>query len=114
LVLTTSSLFTWILLIAGMASFLLTTLGMLLVRDVYQRIQYAYPAATVGFVAVVAAILIHKSISQAGIKTLLTGLIVFWTNPVISHATARAARVRKLGHWLPGDKENIQAAGDDE
>lgn len=111
---TIANILIWILLIAGMASFLLTSVGMLLVRDVYQRIQYTYPAATVGLVAVVAAILIHKSISQAGIKTLVTGLIVFWTNPVVSHATARAARVRKLGHWLPGDQENIQAAGDDE
>ncbi len=111
---TIANILIWILLIAGMASFLLTSVGMLLGRDVYQRIQYTYPAATVGLVAVVAAILIHKSISQAGIKTLVTGLIVFWTNPVVSHATARAARVRKLGHWLPGDQENIQAAGDDE
>ena len=111
---TTASIVTWILLIAGMASFLLTSVGMLLARDVYQRIQYTYPTATAGLVAVVAAILIHKSISQAGVKTLVTGLIVFWTNPVISHATARAARVRKFGNWLPSDKENIHAAEDHE
>jgi monovalent cation/proton antiporter MnhG/PhaG subunit len=91
-----------------MASFLLTSVGMVLLRDVYQRIQYTYPAATVGLMAVVAAIMIHKSLSQAGIKTLVTGLIVFWTNPVISHATARAARVREFGNWTPSEKENIQ------
>lgn len=109
---TTASIVVWIFLIVGMASFLLTSVGMVVLRDVYQRIQYTYPAATVGLVAVVAAIMIHKSISQAGIKTLVTGLIVFWTNPVISHATARAARVREFGNWTPSEKENIQVTED--
>ena len=97
-----------------MASFLLTSVGMVLLRDVYQRIQYTYPAATVGLVAVVVAIVIHKSISQAGIKTMVAGLIVFWTSPVISHATARAARVREFGNWTPNEKENIQLTEDAE
>lgn len=109
---TTASILVWLFLIVGMASFLLTSVGMVLLRDVYQRIQYTYPAATVGLVAVVAAIVIHKSISQAGIKTLVTGLIVFWTSPVISHATARAARVREFGNWTPSEKENIQLTED--
>jgi monovalent cation/proton antiporter MnhG/PhaG subunit len=95
-----------------MGSFLLTSVGMVLVRDVYQRIQYTYPAATVGLIAVVAAIVIHKSISQAGIKTMLTGLIVFWVNPALSHATARAARVRESANWTPSEKENVQLTED--
>lgn len=111
---TSAGIIVWIFLILGMASFLLTSVGMVLLRDVYQRIQYTYPAATVGLVAVVVAIMIHKSISQAGIKTLVTGLIVFWTNPVISHATARAARVREFGNWTPSEKQNIRVTEDAE
>ena len=109
---TTASIVVWILLILGMAAFLLTSLGMLLVNDVFERIQYTYPTATIGLVAVVAAIVIHKSISQAGIKAIIIGLIVFWTNPALSHATARAARVRELGNWKPSEKENIQVTED--
>lgn len=111
---TSASIVIWIFLIVGMASFLLTSVGMVLSRDVYQRIQYTYPAATVGLVAVVVAIVIHKSMSQAGIKTLVIGLIVFWTNPVISHATARAARVRQFGNWTPSEKETISLNEDAE
>lgn len=96
----------------GMASFVLTAVGMLRARDVYQRIQYTYPTATLGLVAVVAAIVIHKSISQAGIKAIVIGLIVFWTNPALSHATARAARVREFGNWTPSEKERIQVTED--
>lgn len=102
----------WILLILGMASFLLTSVGMLLGRDVYERIQYTYPTATVGLIAVVAAIVIHKSLSQAGIKAIIVSLIVFWTNPALSHATARAARIRESGNWMPTEKENIQVTED--
>ncbi len=102
----------WIFLVAGMASFLLTSLGLLIGRDVFERIQYTYPAATVGLVAVVIAIVIHKSFSQAGIKTMVTGLIVFWVNPVLSHATARAARVRQFGNWTPSESENIEPLED--
>lgn len=102
----------WVLLAVGVAAFLLTAIGMLLARDVYERIQYTYPAATIGIAAIVAAIVIHKSISQAGIKAILTCLVVFWMSPALSHATARAGRVRRFGHWTPGDKENIQVTED--
>jgi monovalent cation/proton antiporter MnhG/PhaG subunit len=112
--LTAAGVVIWILLTVGMAAFLLTSVGMVLSRDVYKCIQYTYPAATVGLVAVVAAIVIHKSISQAGIKAIVTGLIVFWVNPALSHATARAARVRQFGDWTPSEKENIQLAEDSE
>ncbi len=101
-----------VLLAVGIAAFFLTTIGMLMVRDVYERIQYSYLAATLGITAIVAAILVHKSISQAGIKAILTGLIVFWMNPALSHATARAGRVRRFGHWTADDKENIQVIED--
>ena len=109
-----ASVVIWVLLIVGMAAFLLTSVGMVLSRDVYKCIQYTYPAATVGLVAVVAAIVIHKSLSQAGLKTIVTGLIVFWVNPALSHATARSARVRKFGNWAPSEKENIRLAEDGE
>jgi len=32
-------------------------------------------------------------------------LLVF--QPVLTHATARAARMRELGDWRPSDKETV-------
>ena len=98
----------WILLIVGMAAFLLTAAGLLIVKDVYEQIHFTYPAATIGVVAIVAAVFVEKSISQAGIKAILVGLVLFWVNPALSHATARAARIRRLGDWKPSDKEHIE------
>ena len=105
----------WSLLIVGMAAFLLTSIGLLFTKDVYEQIQYTYPAATIGIVCIVAAIVVEKSVSQAGIKAILTGLVLFWANPALSHAIARAARVRRLGDWkpTPGEKmEVVEGSGE--
>jgi len=98
----------WTLLIVGMGAFLFTAIGLLVFKDVYERIQFTYPAATIGVAAIVAAVVIQKSISQAGIKAILIGLILLWANGALSHATARAARVRRLGDWKPSPQEKIE------
>lgn len=98
----------WILLVIGMAAFLLSAVGLLVSKDLYDRIQFTYPAGTIGVAAIVAAVVVQKSISQAGIKAILIGLVLFWGNGALSHATARAARVRRLGSWKPADKEQVE------
>lgn len=98
----------WVLLGIGMAAFALTAIGLLVMKDVFERIHFTYPAATIGVAAIVAAVLVEKSVSQAGIKAILIGFVLFWINPVLSHATGRAARIRKLGQWKPTDKEHIR------
>ena len=98
----------WALLIIGMGAFALTAVGLLVADDVFERIQFTYPAATIGVVSIVAAVVIEKALSQAGIKAMLAGFVLFWINPVLSHATARAARIRKLGQWKPTAKEHIE------
>jgi multicomponent Na+:H+ antiporter subunit G len=94
----------------GVLSFVATALGLLVDRDVYNRVQYTYPGSTVGVVSIVAALLVHEGFSQAGIKSILIGLILFWTNPILSHATARAARIRRKNQWPPAPDEQIPVA----
>ena len=105
---TAASIAIWVLLGIGMAAFLLTTAGLLVIKDVYERIHFIYPAATIGVAAIAAAVVVEKSISQAGVKAILTALVVFWANPALSSATAKAARVRRLGDWKPKPDEHIQ------
>ncbi len=88
-----------LLLAAAAASAALTALGVLLSRDVYERLHYLAPAATIGVVCVAAAIVLREGLDQAGIKAILTGAVLFVVNPILTHATARAARVRQFGHW---------------
>jgi multisubunit Na+/H+ antiporter MnhG subunit len=45
-------------------------------------------------------VLVEEPLSSAGIKAVLIALIMLATGPILVHATARAARVRKQGRWV--------------
>jgi multicomponent Na+:H+ antiporter subunit G len=87
------------LLAIAVASTALSAAGVLLARNVYQRLHFLAPAATVGVVAVAAAILVREGLGQAGIKAAIAGAVLFVMNPILTHATARAARVHERGRW---------------
>jgi hypothetical protein len=42
---------------------------------------------------------------------MLAGLVIFFVNPILTHATARAARVHLEGQWQPKPDEHFPAAG---
>ena len=87
-----------LLVIAGAAT-ALTALGVLVSRNVYQRLHYLAPASTIGVAAVAAAIVVREGLDQAGIKALVTAAVLFVVSPILTHATARAARVHQRGRW---------------
>lgn len=93
-----------ILLCIAAAAVLLTSIGVLTSRQVYQRLHYLAPAGTVGAAAVAAAILLREGLDQAGIKAVLTGIVLLIMNPILTHATARAARVHQRGRWQEDDE----------
>jgi multicomponent Na+:H+ antiporter subunit G len=93
------------LLVLGVAVTLLSCAGVLLMRDAYDRLHYAAPAAVVPPVAIAAAVVLEERLSAAGIKALLIALVLVVTNPVLGHATARAARIREHGQWTVRDEE---------
>ncbi len=80
--------------------------GMLIISDFYERLHYMATVSTVSMFALVAAVVIEEGWGQATIKVILVALVIFVMNAVLTHATARAARVRELGHWTaaPGEK----------
>ena len=90
-----------ILLAVGVGVELFCCVGVLVMRDLYDKLHYTAPATTIGSLAIAAAVVVQESFSQAGIKAILVFLILLVTNPVLSHAPARAARVRERGHWEP-------------
>jgi multicomponent Na+:H+ antiporter subunit G len=92
------------LLVVGVVVTLLSCLGVLVMRDAYDRLHYTTPAAVVAPVAI-AAVVLEERLSAAGIKAVLIALVLVLTNPVLGHATARAARIRELGQWTIRDEE---------
>jgi monovalent cation/proton antiporter MnhG/PhaG subunit len=93
------------LLVAGVAITLFSCLGVLVMRDAYDRLHYAGPAGVLAPVAIAAAVVLEERLSAAGIKALLVALVLVATNPVLGHATARAARIREFGSWTVQEHE---------
>jgi len=54
------------------------------------------------------AIFVGIGPNQAAWKMLLITGILFATNSIATHATARAFRARELGHWEPMDGDPME------
>jgi monovalent cation/proton antiporter MnhG/PhaG subunit len=89
-----------ILLGIGVVCSVLSCFAVLLMKDLYERLHYLSPPATVSIICFTAAVIVDKHLSQGGIKALLTMVVLLLMNAVLTHATARAARVRQFGRWI--------------
>jgi multicomponent Na+:H+ antiporter subunit G len=88
-----------VLLIGAVGVELACSLGLLVINDSFDRLHFLGPAATIGPLLVAAAIVVEESLSSSGIKSLAAAFLLLLTSPILTHATARAARVRQYGHW---------------
>jgi len=96
-----------ILLGLGAAVILVSCLGVWRMPSAYDRLHYIGPAATLGVLFTSLGVIVSEGFSQTGVKAFLILLVILLTNPVLTHATARAMRIREYGRWkvLPEEKE---------
>lgn len=87
-----------VLLFAGVAMLLLCALGVLAMGSAYDRLHYV-SAAGWAAALIATAILVRESLSLIADKALLTAAILVVCGPALSHATARAGRIRQRGAW---------------
>ena len=87
-------------------------LGMLLMRDAYQKLHFVTPAALVAPVLVALAVLVQMGLTENTGETCLALLFMVIAGPYLSHATMRAIRVREKGDWRPG--RNRKASAEEE
>ena len=88
-----------LLLVGAVMVELACALGVWKIRDSFDRLHFLGPASTLGPLLVAAAIVVEESLSTIGVKTILTAILLLLTSPILTHATARAARVRQYDHW---------------
>jgi monovalent cation/proton antiporter MnhG/PhaG subunit len=81
---------------------LASSVGVLVMGDVYQKLHFVTPAALVAPVLVTLAVLVHAGFSATTTETLIVLLFMVIAGPFLSHATIRAARIREKGDWRPG------------
>lgn len=96
-----------VLLVAGVAVELVAVLGVVVMRDVFDRLHYV---GLVGFGAflVGVSILVREGFSLIGDKALLTGTLLVFLSPVLVHATARSFRTRDRGDWREGIEDHVE------
>jgi monovalent cation/proton antiporter MnhG/PhaG subunit len=90
---------------AGVTGELVCCIGLLVMRDVFDRLHYAMAATTVPPFLIAAAVIVEESWTQPAINALVIAAALFLLNPALANATARAARARRLGRVEAGEAE---------
>lgn len=83
------------LLAVSVALCLLCAVGVLVMRDAYQRLHFTTPVAAVVTVLVAAAVWVEDADTQARIKSVLVAVMLLSMNSLVCHVTARGLRVRE-------------------
>jgi monovalent cation/proton antiporter MnhG/PhaG subunit len=96
-----------VLLAGGVAAELLCCLGVALMRTVYDRLHYVGAGTTVGPFLILAALLLREGLTTQGMEAIAAVALLFLANPILVHATARAARRIDFGTEpaRPAEKE---------
>jgi multisubunit Na+/H+ antiporter MnhG subunit len=96
-----------VLLIAGLVLELFAVLGLVVMRNAFDRLHYVglagYGALLIGI-----AILVRESFSLIGDKALATGVILVGVGPVLVHTTVRSLRARERGDWRDGIEQEVE------
>jgi monovalent cation/proton antiporter MnhG/PhaG subunit len=97
----------YVLLALGVGILALSAVGVLAMRQVYDRLHYV-GSAGVGSALVCVAVTVRESFSLIGNKALLIAAFMLLSGPVLVHVTARAARLREGGEWSLRDGEEVE------
>jgi multisubunit Na+/H+ antiporter MnhG subunit len=102
-----SHLVATILLIAGAALELFAVLGMVAMRNAFDRLHYVglggYGSLLIGI-----SIVVRESWSLIGDKALATGVVLVLIGPVLAHTTVRSFRTRERGDWREGIEDEVE------
>ena len=85
---------------------LASSVGILAMRDTYQKLHFLTPLALIAPLVVGLAVLVRSGWSENSSETWLALLFVVIGSPFLTHATIRAARIREKGDWRPGGRRD--------
>jgi multicomponent Na+:H+ antiporter subunit G len=98
-----SDVFLWI----GVVLNLIACLGVLVMRDTLDRLHFTGPSL-LGAICIAVAVVVKDSFSLVGDKAILIALFLIIASPIVTHATARAARIAELGDWRASEAESVE------
>jgi multisubunit Na+/H+ antiporter MnhG subunit len=101
-----------VLLGLAVAIVLASSIGILVMRDAYQKLHYVTPVALVAPLIAGLAVLAQSGLTENTVQTWLALFFIGISGPFLTHATIRAARIREKGDWRPGARRGGRSAGD--
>lgn len=94
------SLIAIVLILAGLFFLVVAAIGMLRLPDVFTRSHALSLTDSLGAFLVLAGLAIYQGFSLNLLKILVVLALLYFLNPVISHATIRAALRSGLKPWV--------------
>lgn len=76
---------------------LASAVGVLTMRDAYQRLHFIALPCTLGVTFLTVAVVLHETEAVTWVKTALVAVLLSLMNGVLTHATARAAFISANG-----------------
>lgn len=91
----------------GVVLSLISCVGLLVARSVFDRLHFLAPS-TLGGVCIAVAVVVQTSFSMVGDQAILVAVELVVFSPVLTHAAARAARIMRHGDWRIQAHEGIE------
>jgi multisubunit Na+/H+ antiporter MnhG subunit len=91
-----------VLLAVAVLVVLAASVGLLVMRGVYDKIHFLTPVALVAPFLVALAIGVQMGLRENTSDSWLALAFLVIAGPFLTHATLRAARIREKGDWRPG------------
>ncbi len=88
---------------------LASSVGVLVMRDAYQKLHFVTPAALVAPALVALAVMVQHGVYEMTGEAFLALFFMILAGPFLSHATIRAIRVRERGDWRPERRGKVPA-----
>src|SRR5262249_5964553 len=88
---------------------LASSVGVLMMRDAYQKLHFVTPAALVAPALVALAVMVEHGLYEMTGEAFLALFFMIIAGPFLSHATIRAIRVRETGDWRPDRRSKVPA-----
>ena len=103
-----------VMLAAAVLITLISVLGMLRMRDPYQRMHYISPPASLSALLIAIAIFLQQGLKPESFKALFIVLVLTGMNTIVTHAAARAFRIAETENWDRAQGEEVPIRPDDE
>jgi len=84
------------------------SVAMLIMRTSLERLHFTAPVVALAPLLLALAVILTAGLGVGVAKLLFITVLLVLTNAVLSHATGRAARIRRDQTWMPATDDRVE------